>query len=252
MNFDAVHWRRSRSRYSLAGCVLIISATSIACIINLYRHDDKMSSMHKAADVAYGLEIICNAQEHLPFTTSNLSRLDRGPWTWRLLVVMALGDWKRDIQFDSSQPWDSPGNNDVATNPLSGRSVSRKDKSVLFAAVHGEGTKWDYNSEVRSIMELKRCYLLFVEVNEPTRNWLSPWDVDVADLQSDRALSEITWCPRTIVAGFSDGWIHLLKGEIPQRVVARLAIDGCPLTDGPSDEFSEWVVTSYRAPLLVR
>jgi hypothetical protein len=67
--------------------------------------------------------------------------------------------------------------------------------------------------------------LILVYVYGNTQHWMCAGDIEIADLQSERA-DEIATpsCHRGYHVGFADGEVWLLSSDTPQRSLAEMAL----------------------------
>ncbi len=179
--------------------------------------------------------------------------------SWRVLILPYMDRQRLYDQYDSNEPWDSPGNRELlstASNPYHCPEQSEEGGSQTnYVAVLGPGTAWpgDKPTKMVDFVDGTSTTLLLVEVVDSEIAWTEPRDLTIQQgvnglrQGGGLAIGSGHKVSNSLLArnlgthlGYADGHLELLRENVPSDRWKEVFLlnDGKPTAGSSYYDFS--------------
>jgi hypothetical protein len=199
--------KRSHLRFAICIAFIFIVTVAIGAVVGrwIVRHDHEARRLKATRDsfllTAMSLDYYDECNNHLPFLVrretvgkSTRTGMPNGTgkplYSWRGEVVTYRDNWFFNMggKWDSSAPWDSPANKQMADYPwqfcydalVTWDWPKGYSKETSMMAITGPGTAFGCDGDMpKSLTEIPGNTILVVETRNSGIHWMQPGDFDI-------------------------------------------------------------------------
>lgn len=230
---DRFRRRRNRALFFLGGLAAVAAFIAVGVFAVLREAEKEEVCRDNLLWLGMSTHLWGEFYDRLP-TEPPRPRPGDAPYSWRVVILPFIENGPLFDRYDLSQPWNSPGNLEVAKEtprafvcPAEGRDPETTTLTSYFA-IDGEGTLFERGKRksIKNIPDSAAATLLYVEAHGRDVVWTEPRDLSPADVVGTgrtNALNSRHWNGANVV--YADGSVRSLSPDVDPVVLKALMTD---------------------------